>query len=394
MITALILIIIFIIVLFFWYFAPFSLWYKAKLSGIEAGLGNMAKMRLQSIPHELIISNLIKANNAGLPVKSSELMQNYLAGVNIENVVDSAIRAKNAGISLNFNNIAKHYLAKVDTDRIIHALITAHNAGINTDINELASFYLSNVDIIKIVDAAVSAKNAGYEHITLQILKEHNLSNGNVIKAVNAYIAAKEAHYNEITFKEIAAIDLTELDVTDAVNRSINPVVIETDLIKGICADGIEIQLKLKLTVRADLKNIIGGANEQTVFARVNEYLTTEIGRTENHQEVLRNPYELAQKVQLKELGRATAFEILSVDVSNINVGKDIQAKLLKERAKANAEKAKTEYIKAEEKVQKAMASAFLDGNLSVNDYQKIQNTEADTKMRKDISNSIKKDKK
>ena len=392
MVIALIIILVALIVLFFWYYAPLNLWYEAKLSGVDPGLWNMTRMRLQNIPHKLIISTLIKAHNSDLKLLSEDLMRKYLAGVDIEKITDTAIRAINSGLNISYNELAKQYLAKVDVDQVIHAMITAQNAGISINLAELSSFYLSNVDVIKVTEALVTAQNAGFNDITLNTLKEHHLSNGNVTKAVNAFITAKETDVQDLNFKDIAAIDLTDIDVIEAVNWSVNPKVIETQTITGIAGDGIELLMKLKLTLRANLKNMIGGATEQTVFARVDENLSTEIGRSKSHQDILRNPYELAEKVQKKELGKGTAFDILSIDVSEVKVGKDVQAVLLKERAKANAERAKTEYIKAEEKVQKAMAAAFIDGNLSIQDYQKIQNTEADTEMRKKIGKSVSKD--
>jgi len=394
MVIALIIILAALTVLFFWYYAPINLWYEAKLSGVNPGLWNMTRMRLQNIPHKLIISTLIKAHNSDLKLLSEDLMRKYLAGVDIEKITDTAIRAINSGLDISYNVLSKQYLAKVDVDRVIHALITAHNAGISINFNELSSFYLSNVDVIKVTEALVTAHNAGFKEITLNTLKEHHLSNGDVTKTINAYITAKETDVKDITFKDIAAIDLTDIDVSEAVNWAVNPKVIETQTITGIAEDGIELLMKLKLTLRANIKNMIGGATEQTVLARVDEHLSTEIGRSENHQTILRNPYELAEKVQKKELGKGTAFDILSIDVSEVKVGKDVKAELLKERAKANAERAKTEYIKAEEKVQKAMAAAFIDGNLSIHDYHKIQNTEADTEMRKKIGDSVSNDKK
>ena len=392
MIIALIIILVALIVLFFWYYAPLNLWYEAKLSGVDPGLWNMTRMRLQNIPHKLIISTLIKSHNSDLKLLSEDLMRKYLAGVDIEKITDTAIRAINSGLNISYNELAKQYLAKVDVDQVIHAMITAQNAGISINLAELSSYYLSNVDVVKVTEAAVTAHNAGFKDITLNTLKEHHLSNGNVTKTVNAFITAKETDAQDLNFKDIAAIDLTDIDVTEAVNWSVNPKVIETQTITGIAGDGIELLMRLKLTLRANLKNMIGGATEQTVFARVDENLSTEIGRSKSHQDILRNPYELAERVQKKELGKGTAFDILSIDVSEVKVGKDVQAVLLKERAKANAERAKTEYIKAEEKVQKAMAAAFIDGNLSIQDYQKIQNTEADTEMRKKIGNSVSKD--
>ncbi len=392
MAIALIVILTALIILFFWYYAPLNLWYEAKLSGVNPGLWNMTRMRLQNIPHKLIISTLIKAHNSDLNLLSEDLMRKYLAGVDIEKITDTAIRSINSGLDISYNELAKQYLAKVDVDQVIHAMITAQNAGISIRLEELSSYYLSNVNVIKVIEALVSAHNAGFKDITLSTLKEHHLSNGNVTKAVNAFITAKETNVKDLEFKDIAAIDLTDIDVTEAVNWSVNPKVIETQTITGIAEDGIELLMKLKLTLRANIKNMIGGANEQTVFARVDENLSTEIGRSKSHQDILKNPYELAERVQKKELGNGTAFDILSIDVSEVKVGKDVQAVLLKERAKANAERAKTEFIKAEEKVQKAMAAAFIDGNLSIHDYQKIQNTEADTEMRKKIGKSVSKD--
>jgi len=396
----LIIIILSLIVLFFWYFAPIGLWYEAKLSGIDPGLVNMFKMRMQKIPHKLIISILIKAHNSGLKIDSPDLMKKYLAGVDIKAVTESAIRAVNAGLDLSYNDLAKHYLAKVDISRVIHAMITAQNAGLKADFNELSSYYLSNVDVITIIEALVALNNAGYKEITLNELKEHQLSNGNVSKSAAAFITAKEANlskvFHDITFKDILAVDLTDIDVVEAVNWCVNPKVVETGTISGIAGDGIQLHMKLKLTLRANLKNMIGGATEQTVLARVDENLSTEIGHAQNHHDILKSPFLLAKKVEQKELGKNTAFEIISVDVSEVKVGKDIQAELLSERAKANAEKAKADYIKAEGKVQNAMAAAFLDGNISVEKFKDIQNTEADTEMRKKLgeSGTKKKDKK
>jgi len=231
--------------------------------------------------------------------------------------------------------------------------------------------------------------NAGVSDISFHILKEHDLSKGDIIKAAEAYIAVKESDTSNISLKEIFALDLTDIDVKEAVQWHINPKIIETKTISGIAADGIEISMKLKLTLKANIKNMIGGATEQTVLARVDENLSSEIGRAENHRDILKSPYSLAKIVEAKNLGQGTAFDILSVDVSEVKVGKDIQAELLTERAKANAEKAKTDVIKAEEKVKKAMAAAFLDGNLTVEKYNDLKNTEADTEMRSKIADSM-----
>ena len=389
MIIFLIILAVTITVIFFWYYAPLDIWYKAKLSGINPGIVNLAKMRLQKIPQDLIISILIKAKNSGLRIEPEDLMKKYLSGIDISLVTETAIQSANAGIHIPYNDLARQYLAKVDIQKVVYALITLHHANLSISFETLCNYYLSNVNIIELCDAYISANNAGYSDIDLNTLKEHYLSGGNVKKTVEAYISAKEAANNDITFREIKAIDLTDIDVIQAVNWSINPKVIETKTITGITADGIQLHMKLKLTLRANLKNLIGGATEQTVLARVDEHISSEIGKTINHREILKSPYILAKKVEQKELGKGTAFDIISIDVSEITVGKDIQAELLTERAKANAEKAKADYIKAEEKVQKAMAAAFIDGNINVSDYQNIKNSEADTEMRKKISDSF-----
>jgi uncharacterized protein YqfA (UPF0365 family) len=394
MLTILFILLLSVIVLFFWYFAPINLWYEAKLSGIDPGIMNLFKMRLQKIPQRLIISNLIKAHNSGLKIKTPDLIKNHLAGVDITNTVNSALRAHNAGIDINFNELCKQYLAKVDTERVIHSLITLQNAKLQGDFNELCSMYLSNVNIIELCEAYVSLINAGVHDITLNQLKEHDLSGGNVKKASEAYIAVKESDSADINIRHIFALDLTDIDVSEAVNWHIHPKIIETKTISGIASDGIQVSMKLKLTLKANIKNMIGGAAEQTVLARVDENLTTEIGLSSNHRDILKSPYTLAKKVEARKLGEGTAFDILSVDVSEVNVGKDVEAELLSERAKANAEKAKTDVIKAEEKVKKAMAAAFLDGNISVEKFNDLKNTDADTKMRDSIGDSFKDKKK
>ncbi len=376
-------------IFFFWYFAPIDIWYKAKLSGVNPGIINLAKMRMQKIPQDILVSVLIKAKNSSLRIEPEDLMKKYLAGIDIVLVTDTAIQAVNAGLEIPYNDLAKQYMAKVDIRKVVFTMISLHHANLSVSFETLCNYYLSNVNIIVLGDAFISARNAGYSEIDLNTLKEHALSGGDVKKTVEAFIAAKEASYNDISFKEIRAIDLTDIDVLQAVNWSVNPKVIETKSITGITADGIQLHMKLKLTLRANLKNLIGGATEQTVLARVEEHISTEIGNTFNHRDILKSPYILAKKVEQKELGKGTAFDIISIDVSEINVGKDIQAELLKERAKANAEKAKADYIKAEEKVQKAMAASLIDGNINISDFQNIKNTEADTLMKKKIADSF-----
>lgn len=374
--------------LFFWYFIPIGLWYEARLSGVKVSWAQLVRMRLQRVPQDLILKTMIKAQNAGLSLEAIDMLEKYLAGVDIVKVTDTAIRAVNTGIEISYNDLATQFLAKVDVETVIHALITAKNAGLNPTLKELASDYLANVDVLLVVEALITAKNAGHAEFTLNDLREHYLANGNVAKTVDAYVAAQEAGIENITFRDIAAIDLAGSDVKKAVSEAINPKVVETPSVVGVAKDGVQLFLKLKLSLRANLKNYIGGAVEETVLARVDEGLATEIGRSASHYDVLESPFLLADKVEEQNLGDGTAFDIVSVDVSEIKIGKDVHAELQTERAHADAETAKANLIKAEEKVQKAMASAFMDGKLTITDYHQMMNTEADTHMRNKLGDS------
>ncbi|MEN8119546.1 MAG: flotillin-like FloA family protein [Bacteroidota bacterium] len=379
------------LILFFYYFIPLGLWYETRLSGIKVSWMALIIMRWQRIPQALILKTLIRAENAGLSLDAKELSEQYLAEVDIEKVVNTLIRATNAKLTIPLEELAEHYLAQVDIEKVIHAQITAKNANLDIPIDVLASHYLAQVDVEEIVDALITAHNSGYEEMTLEDLKEHFLSNGDVKRTVDAFVAARKAELPNFEFSDIAAIDLAGINIEKAIEAAITPRVVETAGVTGIARDGVQLTMKLKVTLRAYIKSIIGGASEETVLARVNESLASEIGNSTGHHEVLTNPYELADRVEQRDLGKGTAFQIISIDVSDIQVGRDVNAELMRERAKAQAELAKAEVIRAEEKVQKAMASAFMDGNLSVNDYNNIRNTEADTKMRHSIGKSAKK---
>jgi len=382
------------LILFFYYFVPISLWYEARLSGIKVSWITLIVMRWQKVPQELILKTLIKAENANLHLSARQLSDHYLAEVDIEKVVNTQIRATNAGLEIELNELAAQFLAKVDVEKVMHAQITAKNADLDIPLKILASQYLAQVDIETVVDALITAHNSGYDEMTLNDLKEHFLSNGDVNKTVEAFVAARKAELPNFTFKDVAAIDLAGIDVVKAIDAAITPRVVETAGVTGIAKDGVQLTMKLKITLRAHIKTIIGGASEETVLARVNESLASEIGMSVSHQKILTSPFELADRVEQKDLGTGTAFEIISIDVSDIQVGRDINAELAIERAKANAEMAKADVIRAEEKVQKAMAAAFTDGNLSIHDFHEIMNTEADTKMRDSIGKGALNDKK
>ena len=374
-----------LIVYFFIALVPLKLWFQARLSRVKVSWFLLIEMKWKNVSQAKILNLLVKAKNAHLDLDPEDLCNHYLAGVDITVVVDTLIRAKNANISIPLNDMAMQYLAKVDVAAVIHALIMASNAKIDTSVTQLAEYYLAGVNVIDLIKAKIVSDNSEYD-IPLTSLKEHYLAGGNLEKTIEAYISAKKASLPDFNFKDIAAIDLSNLDVVEAVTSAITPRVVETSGVRGVARDGVEITMKVKVTLRSNIKNIIGGVSEETVLARVNEGLATQIGMAKNHYDILENPFELADRVENANLQEQSAYEILSVDVSDLQVGNDIGAALKSTRAKAMAEEAKAELIMAEEKVQKAMAAAFLDGKITVKEYNDIKNKEADTLMRKSFA--------
>ncbi len=360
---------------------PLGLWYKAWLSGVRVSWIRLVKMFWRGIPQEEILLLLIKARNAGLELSIKELEDKYLAEVKLEVLVEALIKAENSHLDITFEDLARHYLAKVNIDYLLEALIIANSAKIDTNIDELANLFHADVDVVRIVKVKMTAKNSGFK-VPFNLLVEHYLAGGHIEKTVEAYIAANKANLSDFEFKDIANIDLAGYDVVASVDKAITPTVVETSGVRGIARDGVEMTLKVKVTLRAKIAQIIGGAEEQTVLARVNEALATEIGLAESHYKILESPYMLADTVEKQDHHLESAFEIISVDVSDIKVGLDVHSELKSERAKASADEAKANLIKAEEKVQKAIAAAFLDGNLSIHQYHEMMNTEADTRMR------------
>lgn len=375
---------------FFYAFIPIKLWYEAWLSGVKVSWGTLLKMYFQRIPQEKILRIMIKAKNAGIALNAKEMANHYLANVDINIVTNTLIRAHNANMPLTMNELASQYLAHVDVEKVLHSLIMAKNADVDTNIQEIASYYLANVDVEKLIKAKITARNSGYR-VELNDLKEHFLAGGDVEKTVEAYVAAKKAGIPDFEFQDIAAIDLANYDVLKAIESAITPIVVETGGVRGVARDGVELTMKVKVTLRAFIKNIIGGVSAETVLARVNEGLATEIGMAVSHYHVLESPFVLADNVEKKGLHERSSFEIISIDVSDIKVGKDIHSELKIERALAESEQAKAELIMAEEKVKKAMAAAFLDGKLSIHEYHEMMNTEADTEMRKKLGESASK---
>ena len=256
----------------------------------------------------------------------------------------------------------------------------------------------------------IKAEKAGL-NVSINKLEAHYLAGGNVDKVVNALIAAQRANI-PLEFERAAAIDLAGRDVLVAVQMSVNPKVIETPLIAAIAKDGIELKAKARVTVRANIDRLVGGAGEQTIIARVGEGIVTTVGSAMDHKEVLENPDSISQTVLEKGLDAGTAFEILSIDIADIDVGRNIGAQLQTDQAeadkriaqakaeerramavareqemKAAVQEMRAKVVEAEAEIPMAISSALREGKLGVMDYYNMQNIISDTQMRNSISN-------
>lgn len=287
--------------------------------------------------------------------------------------------------------------------------ITARFSGVKIGIIELFGMRMRKVPPNVIVNAMINATKAGIK-LDTGSLESHYLAGGRVNNVVQALISADKANI-DLDFKSATAIDLAGRDVFEAVQVSVNPKVINTPNVTAMAKDGIQLIAKARVTVRANINRLVGGAGEDTILARVGEGIVSSIGSTESHKAVLENPDRISKVVLAKGLDSGTAFEILSIDIADIDVGKNIGADLQIDQANADkniaqakaeerramaiaeeqemralAEKARAQVIAAEAQIPTAIAEAFRKGNLGIMDYLKIKNIEADTSMRKSIS--------
>ena len=282
-----------------------------------------------------------------------------------------------SGVKISLVQLVLMRWRKVPPGTIVMAMITGTKAGLKLDANELEAHYLAK---------------------------------GNVPNVVNALISADKANI-ELNFNMAAAIDLAGRDVFQAVQMSVNPKVINTPPVTAVAKDGIQLIAKARVTVRANIKQLVGGAGEETVLARVGEGIVSSIGSAESHKSVLENPDSISKLVLSKGLDAGTAFEILSIDIADIDIGKNIGAVLqidqanadkniaqaraeerramavaLEQEMKAKAQEARAKVIEAETEIPLAMAEAFRSGNIGVMDYYKMKNIQADTQMREEIA--------
>ncbi len=288
--------------------------------------------------------------------------------------------------------------------------ITAFFSGVKLKIfKDLVGMRLRKVPPVIIVRSIITATKAGL-NVDLPKLEAHFLAGGNVIKVINALISADKANLG-LTFERAAAIDLAGRDVLEAVKMSVIPKVIETPMVAAVAKDGIQLKAIARITVRANIERLVGGAGEATILARVGEGIVSTIGSSATHKEVLENPDRISKSVLAKGLDSGTAFEILSIDIADVDIGQNIGAILQTDQAEADLKvarakaeerraaavaseqeniadvaKQRARVVEAEAEIPKAMAEAFRSGNLGIFDYYKMKNIQADTEMRDSIA--------
>lgn len=287
--------------------------------------------------------------------------------------------------------------------------VTAYFSGVKVSIGTLIGMRLRQVNPSSIIRPLIKATKAGLD-LNTNDLEAHFLAGGNVNTVIDALIASQRANI-DLGFTQATAIDLAGRNVFEAVQVSVNPKVIVTPDIAAVAKDGIEIVAKAKVTVRANIERLVGGAGEDTIIARVGEGIVTTVGSSEKHSDVLENPDMISKTVLSKGLDSGTAFEILSIDIADIDVGRNIGAKLQTEQAEADkniaqakaeerrsmaiaqeqemraeTQKMRAKVVESEAQVPLAMAEALRSGNIGVMDYYKMKNINADTEMRNSIS--------
>lgn len=288
--------------------------------------------------------------------------------------------------------------------------VSAKVSGVSIPLIQLFLMRIRKVPPHTIVACMIEAHKADLEEVSRDGLEAHYLAGGHIERVVHALVSASKANI-DLSFKMATAIDLAGRDVFQAVQMSVNPKVIDTPPVAAVAKDGIQLIAKARVTVRANIKQLVGGAGEETILARVGEGIVSSIGSSESHKTVLENPDSISKLVLKKGLDAGTAFEILSIDIADIDIGKNIGAQLqmdqaeadkniaqakaeerramavaLEQEMKAKTQEQRAKVIEAEAEVPKAMAEAFRSGNLGIMDYYKMKNIEADTSMRENIA--------
>ena len=289
--------------------------------------------------------------------------------------------------------------------------VSAQVSGVRISLVQLFLMRIRKVPPHKIVDCMIEAHKAGLKDVTRDGLEAHYLAGGHIERVVHALVSANKAKI-ALPFEDATAIDLAGRDVFEAVQMSVNPCVIDTPPVAAVAKDGIQLIAKARVTVRANIAHLVGGAGEDTILARVGEGIVSSIGSAASHKDVLENPDSISKLVLAKGLDAGTAFQILSIDIADIDVGKNIGAQLqmdqsnadkniaqakaeerramavaLEQEMKAKEQEMRAYVVLSEAEVPKAMAEAFRNGNLGIMDYYRMKNIEADTNMREAIAN-------
>jgi uncharacterized protein YqfA (UPF0365 family) len=293
--------------------------------------------------------------------------------------------------------------------------ITAYFSGVKVKIfRDLIGMRLRKVPPVIIVRSLITATKAGIK-VEQGKLEAHFLAGGNVVKVINALVSADKANLG-LTFERATAIDLAGRDVLEAVKMSVIPKVIETPMVAAVAKNGIQLKAIARITVRANIDRLVGGAGEATILARVGEGIVSTIGSSDSHKHVLENPDRISKTVLSKGLDSGTAFEILSIDIADVDVGENIGAKLQTDQAEADLKiarakaeerraaavaveqemiaevaKQRARVVEAEAEIPRAIAEAFRSGNLGIFDYYKMKNIQSDTEMRESIAKPEKK---
>ena len=289
--------------------------------------------------------------------------------------------------------------------------VSAQVSGVRISLVQLFLMRTRKVPPHKIVDCMIEAHKAGLKDVTRDGLEAHYLAGGHIERVVHALVSANKAKI-ALPFEGATAIDMAGRDVFEAVQMSVNPCVIDTPPVAAVAKDGIQLIAKARVTVRANIAHLVGGAGEDTILARVGEGIVSSIGSASSHKDVLENPDSISKLVLAKGLDAGTAFQILSIDIADIDVGKNIGAQLqmdqsnadkniaqakaeerramavaLEQEMKAKEQEMRAYVVQSEAEVPKAMAEAFRNGNLGIMDYYRMKNIEADTNMREAIAN-------
>jgi len=307
----------------------------------------------------------------------------------------------------------------------VNLWITAIFSGVRVGLLELVFMRIRKVPPANIVNALITATKAGLtvevegsserRNLKTQDLETHYLAGGNVPQVIRALISADKANI-DLSFRQATAIDLAGRDVFEAVQFSVNPKVINTPSVAAVAADGIQLIAKARVTIRANIAQLVGGAGEETILARVGEGIVTSVGSAASHKKVLENPDEISKLILARGLDSGTAFEILSIDIADVDVGKNIGADLQTDQAAADlkvaeakaeerramavaveqemlakAQEARAKVILAEAEIPMAIAESFRSGNIGIMDYMKFKNIESDTDMRDSIAGKKKK---